>query len=244
MKRMTLFATVLVFFVLSFSSDCLAGGYDFDLKVKHQAVLAFAPEPKSTDVKSGPIKGSGFLMDDIGHLVTSYRVLRENSPQFSFKAYGGGRYSIKKVVARDETLDLAKVLLDVSRERPPRLEISEPLPGLGERLLVLGTRDDRDGVVAEGLVSAIHFMPDGKKMIEITAPVAQGCCGGPVINMNGQVIGVSSPKVIGGRTIHLAIPIRYARELGNRNNFPWQWAKRSAGDMKSLSNVVPVEWTE
>lgn len=242
MKRTTVLRSgcFAVFILLYLAAFCLAGGFDFNLEGKQEAVLAFVLEPGG----AGSTSGSGFLMDDSGHLLTSSQVFKGDSTNVSVRAYGGGKYPIKRVVARDESLDLVKVLLDIPRERPPRLDISEALPTLGERLLVLGSRNGEDRIVGEGLVSAIHVMPDGKKLIEMTSPVQQGCCGGPVINMRGQVIGVSSPKTIAGKTRHLAIPIRYAKELGTRNNFPWYWANLRASGMKSLSNVIPVESPE
>lgn len=215
----------------------LAGEYGFKIEGKQEAVVAFALEP------AGPesIKGSGFLLDDVGHIVTTCGVLNGNYSKVCVKANGGGKYFIKKLVAKDENLDLVKVLLDMPKDRLPRLSFSEALPGLDDSLFVLGSRDGKEQIMSEGVVSALHFMPDGKKLIEITAPVYEGCCGGPVINTKGQVIGVSSPKAVGGKTIHFVIPIRYVNDLGKKN-LAWSWEKHYARDKRLLGNLVPAEW--
>jgi S1-C subfamily serine protease len=236
MKRAIVgFFAAAVLSLLLLANVSLAGEFEFKIAEKRDAIVAFAPGSGGHERH----KGSGFLLDDIGHVVTTCGVLNGDYSKVCVRANGGGSYSIKKLIAKDENLNLVKVLLEVPRDRLLRLGFSEVLSSLDEPLFVLGS-DENEQMITRGAVSAMHLMPDGRKMIEITAPPHEACCCGPVVNTRGQVIGVSSPRSVGGRTMHTVIPIRYVKELGKKP--AWGWEKMHARDVRSLGNVIPVEW--
>ena len=70
-----------------------------------------------------------------------------------------------------------------------------------------------EGSVSDGIVSAVHELPNIGKIIQITAPISHGNSGSPVFNLKGQVVGVVTIKVTNGQNINLAIGAARVRQL-------------------------------
>jgi S1-C subfamily serine protease len=81
---------------------------------------------------------------------------------------------------------------------------------VGERAAAIGNPLGLEPTLIEGVISA-RRAPPGKRMIQISAPVARGNAGGPLLNSRGEVIGVST-GVYQGRSM-LAIPINDLRAM-------------------------------
>jgi tetratricopeptide (TPR) repeat protein len=60
--------------------------------------------------------------------------------------------------------------------------------------------------VTNGIVSAVRDIPGFGRIIQITAPISPGSSGSPVVNMQGQVIGVATLQITGGQSVNFAIP--------------------------------------
>jgi hypothetical protein len=67
--------------------------------------------------------------------------------------------------------------------------------------------------VTKGIVSSVRVGDDGTKIIQTDSAVSPGNSGGPLINKDGEVIGVVTFKIRGGENINFAMPINYARAL-------------------------------
>ena len=63
-----------------------------------------------------------------------------------------------------------------------------------------------ENTVSDGIVSAIRDVPDFGKVIQITAPISPGSSGSPVLNMQGEVIGIASFQMVEGQNLNFAIP--------------------------------------
>ena len=63
-----------------------------------------------------------------------------------------------------------------------------------------------ENTVSDGIVSAIRDIPDYGRIIQITAPISPGSSGSPVLNMQGEVIGVASFQIVEGQNLNFAIP--------------------------------------
>jgi tetratricopeptide (TPR) repeat protein len=62
-------------------------------------------------------------------------------------------------------------------------------------------------------VSAVRDIPGFGRIIQITAPISPGSSGSPVVNMQGQVIGVATLQVTGGQSVNFAIPSERIAQL-------------------------------
>ena len=80
------------------------------------------------------------------------------------------------------------------------------IPEVGERIIVYGSPLGLENTVSDGIVSAIRDIPDYGRIIQITAPISPGSSGSPVLNMQGEVIGIASFQMVEGQNLNFAIP--------------------------------------
>ena len=164
--------------------------------------------------------GSGFVFDERGFVLTNYHVVaRGNRIQASFD--DGSDYTAR-VVGTDPGGDLAVLKLQGDRKFPAApLGISSDLL-LGEPTIAIGNPFGLNQSVSVGVVSALHrpVHAEGRSyydFIQTDASINPGNSGGPLLNADGNVIGVCSAVLATGQGIGFAIPIdralRVAREL-------------------------------
>lgn len=148
--------------------------------------------------------GSGFFINPEGHLVTNYHVLNGG---FSAEAiaHDGGRYPIQGVIAQNPRADLIKVSVDIPRILIQWLNVTDGIPAIAERVLVVGSPLGLDQSASEGIVSAVRELPQIGKFFQTTAPISPGSSGSPVLNMSGRVIGVVSFQSVMGQNINFAV---------------------------------------
>lgn len=146
--------------------------------------------------------GTGFFVSPDGKVVTAYHVVRRQSLPTRIRCilYHVGidadqREYRLELTGFDAFLDLA--VLEASVAEPvPYLELGGELPRVGAEILAIGNSRgeflaDRSGTVTRLGVSADRpdFAPDA---IELTAALAPGDSGGPIIGTDGRVLGVVS----------------------------------------------------
>jgi len=90
---------------------------------------------------------------------------------------------------------------------------------------VIGNPFGLEGSVTNGIVSAVRDIPTFGRIIQITAPISPGSSGSPVVNMQGQVIGVATLQITGGQSVNFAIPSERISQL-------------QGGTLMSLSELV------
>lgn len=152
-----------------------------------------------------PYLGSGFLIDETGHVVTNHHVI-ENSISI-FVTFPDGREFPARLIDADQYVDLALLKLDTKgKPLPPPLEFgdSENLL-IGEQVMAFGNPfgnliEDSQPTVTVGHISALNrdFRPDSRTrrvyqgMIQTDSAINPGNSGGPLIDTAGQVVGVNS----------------------------------------------------
>ena len=157
-------------------------------------------------------QGSGFFVNNKGHLITNYHVL-EGAYNAEVKTYDGNKYSIKSVVAENKTADLIKVLVDIPDKSRHWVRVTKALPAVAERVLVVGSPMGLEQTVSEGIVSAVRELPTVGKFFQISAPISPGSSGSPVVNMKGEVIGVATFQLVKGQNLNFAVPGKYVLDL-------------------------------
>lgn len=147
--------------------------------------------------------GSGIMVGRGGYILTNDHVVR-----------GGYTYSVRvendDQVYRTDELIKYNPLLDLALLRIDRL--LEPIPVYhGEKKLVRGQAVAAIGSplglfnsISDGIISGFRKI-DGVDMIQFTAPISQGSSGGAVLNMYGEVIGISTAGFDRGQNINLAV---------------------------------------
>jgi tetratricopeptide (TPR) repeat protein len=71
---------------------------------------------------------------------------------------------------------------------------------------VYGSPLGLENTVSDGIVSAVRDVPDYGRIIQITAPISPGSSGSPVLNMQGEVIGIATFQMVEGQNLNFAIP--------------------------------------
>jgi len=156
-------------------------------------------------------RGSGFFVE-ADRIVTNRHVL-EGAFKAEVHSSNGAVFPVKGVLAVDAEGDLA--LLKIDAPAPPirPLQIDKTSPQEGESVVVIGNPLGLEGSVTNGIVSAVRDIPTFGRIIQITAPISSGSSGSPVVNMQGQVIGVATLQITGGQSVNFAIPSERISQL-------------------------------
>jgi tetratricopeptide (TPR) repeat protein len=156
-------------------------------------------------------RGSGFFVE-ADRIVTNRHVL-EGAYRAEVHASSGTVFPVKGVLAVDAEGDVA--LLKIDPPAPPirALPLDKTSPQEGESVVVIGNPLGLEGSVTNGIVSAVRDIPTFGRIIQITAPISSGSSGSPVVNMQGQVIGVATLQITGGQSVNFAIPSERISQL-------------------------------
>lgn len=157
-------------------------------------------------------RGSGFFVD-ADRIVTNRHVL-ENAHRAEVHSSTGAIFPVKGVLAVDAEGDLALLKIEVPTNSPIRpLPLDKTSPQEGESIVVIGNPLGLEGSVTNGIVSAVRDIPTFGRIIQITAPISSGSSGSPVVNMQGQVIGIATLQITGGQSVNFAIPSERISQL-------------------------------
>lgn len=164
--------------------------------------------------------GTGFLIDEDGTVVTNHHVI-EVAKELSIRFMNGAIYEDIDLLTEDAGQDLA--LLQVDLKKPKEGESPEVDPVslgdsdtvvVGERAIAIGNPLGLEHTLTDGLISARRvFM--GRHWIQMSVPISPGNSGGPLFDMKGKAIGVTTAKVGGpfGENLNLAVPVNALKQL-------------------------------
>jgi putative serine protease PepD len=177
-------------------------GYDFFLR----------PVP----MESGT--GSGAIIDTQGHIVTNVHVIRE-AERIEVTLPDKTKH-IAKVVGGDPNNDLAVIQIDVPRGgvTPIPVGTSKGLQ-VGQKVLAIGNPYGLERTLTTGIISSLgrSIQAENGRVIEdiiqTDAAINPGNSGGPLLNSEGQIIGINTAIVSGGVGLGFAIPADTVRRI-------------------------------
>ena len=164
--------------------------------------------------------GSGFIISSTGHIITNEHVLR-NGSQIEVELLSGAKYPAR-VLFKDNKNDIALIKIDANGLEPVRMGNSDGVD-LGEWVVGIGNPYGIGQSIMIGIVSAQKRMIPGSgypPLIQIDAAMNLGNSGGPLFNMNGEVIGINTILLWKSQGIGFATPINTARDFLERKNYP------------------------
>jgi tetratricopeptide (TPR) repeat protein len=156
-------------------------------------------------------RGSGFFIE-ADRVVTNRHVI-EGAHRAEVHSSAGATFPVKGVLAVDAEGDIALLKVDAPAGTIRPLPLDRTSPQEGESVVVIGNPFGLEGSVTNGIVSAVRDIPTFGRIIQITAPISPGSSGSPVVNMQGQVIGVATLQVTGGQSVNFAIPSERISQL-------------------------------
>ncbi|WP_269538089.1 S1C family serine protease [Cerasicoccus fimbriatus] len=174
--------------------------------------------------------GSGFVINPDGYLITndhviageheiSVTVFKDDNDSLSRE-----QYSNVKIVASNPSADLALLKIDLADgEQLTAVPLGESNDiKQGQSVFAIGAPLGLDRTVSQGIVSNRNRPINGRVYIQTTTEISPGNSGGPLFNMNGEVIGVNNMKVVamGAEGLAFAIPANVLKFfLENRDAF-------------------------
>lgn len=163
--------------------------------------------------------GTGFFVNRNGYLITNYHVL-VGKFNAEIKTADGSTYPIKSVVAENQTTDLIKVRVDIPPEKVHSIKVSDEMPPVAQRVMVVGSPMGLEHSVSDGIVSSVREIPGVGIFFQMSAPISPGSSGSPVVNMEGKVVGVATFQFIQGQNLNFAISGKSVLDL--KTNTPGQ----------------------
>lgn len=164
------------------------------------------------DAHGKPVaQGSGFLITSDGIAVTNVHVLK-SSYSADAKLGDGRLYNVVEIHAYDPDRDIA--IIQLGRKTANEIEKPKELPFLtvapaevqvGDRIATIGSPEGLANSVSDGIVSAVRS-DGGQRFFQISAPISPGSSGGPVLNLEGQVVAISTAQLVEGQNLNFAIP--------------------------------------
>jgi S1-C subfamily serine protease len=176
---------------------------------------------RGSEAQQGTDSGSGFVINSNGTIVTNWHVV-ENAVKVTVSLGEHSKTVDAQVVGKDPSKDLA--VLRIPTEgitlHPLRLGDSSTVQ-VGEPVLAIGNPFNLDRTLTTGVISALQRQitaPNGftiTNVLQTDAPINPGNSGGPLLNANGEVIGINSQIETAGTNgnigIGFAIPINTAK---------------------------------
>jgi Do/DeqQ family serine protease len=176
------------------------------------------PTPPEERVERGT--GSGFIISSDGRLITNAHVIGgARSVKVTLK---DGRTFQGRVVGVDSVTDVAVVKIDMNNLPTVRLGTAEKLIP-GEWAIAIGNPLGLDNTVTVGIISALDRsssqvgVPEKRvSFIQTDAAINPGNSGGPLLNAQGEVIGINTAIRAGAQGLGFAIPIETAQRIASQ----------------------------
>jgi len=145
--------------------------------------------------------GSGVFVGNKGYLVTNQHVVGDG--KFVRIILSTGREITGEVLRIDKARDLALI---TTGEKRIGLPFSKRIPNVGEEVFAIGSplSSENSMTISKGIVSAFRTIDRGFEVIQSDVMVQPGSSGGPLVDQNGNILGITvSGAVMGGRSVGL-----------------------------------------
>ena len=191
MRKSVLTLGLVVAMLFAFAIPVAAIG--FDAEVVYDSVFV---------IYSGNALGSGFAVGE-NCIVTNAHVV-EDTKDVTVVTCDGDEFPAE-VLCWDEGLDIAVLAVDKTLTPLPLKKLSDVK--IGEDVCAIGAPKSMAYTLTKGVVSAKERPVSGQTYIQTDAAINEGNSGGPLLDDNGNVIGMNTLKLLEAEGIGLAIPV-------------------------------------
>ena len=171
--------------------------------------------------EAGPAGGSGFVVDEAGHIVTNQHVV-EDAENISVRFSDGTRRAAE-VVGEDPSTDVAVIEVDAPREALEPLTLGDSNSvGVGEPVIAIGNPLNVGISVTTGIVSGVGRpikAPNNYTIndaVQTDAAINPGNSGGPLVNASGDVVGMDTAVAGDAQNIGFALAIDNVKPVADK----------------------------
>ena len=169
--------------------------------------------------------GTGFIVSSSGVIVTNNHVIApdQSATRISVKLPRGDVYTDVRVIYAEARRDFAVLSIKATGLRTLKVGDSDKVE-VGDQILAIGNPQGLDLTFTSGIVESVRLDPDkGYRFIQHQAPISHGSSGGPLLNINGEVIGINTFSVKDAQNLNGAIPINYVKPyFGDTAKVTWE----------------------
>ena len=164
-------------------------------------------------------QGSGFFIADGGYIVTNAHVM-EGATSAAIITYDGESHMVYKLGENTE-MDITLLKINDTSYSPLNLADSDDVKQ-GEQIIAIGNPYGLSFSVTQGIVSNIHQTGENglNAYLQIDAALNSGNSGGPLINKNGEVIGINNFKISEAEGLGFALESNYIKDVINEMYYP------------------------
>ena len=230
-----LLLSVVMMLVIQFSVVSSAYSYSMEEMATIDVYEKITPSVVviDADIEDGVSSGTGVIIDKSGIILTSSHVI-EDTKDINITLYNNEKYKARLLAVMGESNDLALLKIEPKKSlQTIKLGDSKRVK-VGQKVLAIGNPFGFSGTLTTGIISRIDYE---RNKIQTDAAINPGSSGGPLVNMDGEVIGINqsiynpdnNKSNIG---IGFAVPVNAAKRLISE----YQTTKKFAiQDKKTLS---------
>ncbi len=161
--------------------------------------------------------GSGILLDQEGTILTNSHVVY-GATKVTVMLQDNQRLSAD-LVGIDPVTDLAILRVSLPKGRYTHAQLGDSdRVEIGEKVLAIGHPFGLGYALTTGVVSGFGSTPDSgevfhERIIQTSAAINPGSSGGPLVDLEGRVIGINTALLVGAQNIGFAIPVNTVKEI-------------------------------
>ncbi|WDV45060.1 YceG family protein [Clostridiaceae bacterium M8S5] len=156
--------------------------------------------------------GSGVAIKNNGYIITNFHVVRKGFYFGVLFENDETEYLATNIIKYHTDFDLA--LLKVERNCT-FVPLNDKALVRGQKIITIGSPLGLFNTISEGIVSGFRSFDDNK-MIQITAPMSAGSSGGALIDLYGNLVGITTAGYNEGQNLNLAVPAEYIKFFANQ----------------------------
>lgn len=159
----------------------------------------------TSDGKNG-FQGSGFFVSKDGLAVSNYHVFEGTSQGLeTIETIDGKQFKINEVLEKSKEKDYIIFRVNIGNYNVANpIPLVSQIPQIGEDVFAIGNPRGLASTLSKGIISAFR---ENNALIQTTAEITHGSSGGPLLNMKGEVIGITTAG-LGEANLNFAVNIK------------------------------------
>ncbi len=166
--------------------------------------------PAVVSINTNIGSGSGFFVRTNGYIVTNYHVI-DGATAASVTDSNGKNYAVR-IVGFAKKADIAVLHINETGFKKLNFANSDGVK-VGEKAIAVGSPSGLDYTVTQGIVSAVNREVNGNTYVQIDVAINPGNSGGPLINIDGEAIGMNTLKISGTEGLGFSLEADYVKGI-------------------------------